>query len=67
MQTGDQEFCLVFVKWVWEHIVPRKDHRAFCFVEHNNLLDNRVIAPVKYTRLLNAFNTEGVCARFSCS
>ena len=29
MQTGDHELCLLFVKWVWEHAVPRKDHRAF--------------------------------------
>src|SRR6266851_6493667 len=29
MQTGGHELCLLFVKWVWEHAVPRKDHRAF--------------------------------------
>jgi len=29
MQTGDHELYLVFVKWVWEHTVARKDHRAF--------------------------------------
>src|ERR1700758_5402015 len=29
MQTGDHESCLLFVKWVWEHSVPRKDDRAF--------------------------------------
>src|SRR5271169_7222733 len=29
MQTGDHELCLLFVKWVWEHAVPRQDNRAF--------------------------------------
>src|ERR1700676_229965 len=29
MQTGDHKLCLVFVKWVWEHTVARKDNRAF--------------------------------------
>src|SRR5271169_5778097 len=29
MQTGDHDLCLLFVKWVWEHAVPRKDNRAF--------------------------------------
>jgi len=29
MQSGDHDLCLVFVKWVLEHIVPRKDNRAF--------------------------------------
>src|ERR1700686_1905838 len=28
MQTGDRELCLLFVKWVWEHAVPRKDNGA---------------------------------------
>src|ERR1700741_4448718 len=29
MQTEDHELCLLFVKWVREHTVPRKDDRAF--------------------------------------
>src|SRR3984957_9842196 len=29
MQTGDHKLCSVFVKWVWEHTVARKDDRAF--------------------------------------
>jgi hypothetical protein len=29
MQTGDHGLGLLFVKRVWEHAVPRKDHRAF--------------------------------------
>src|SRR5712671_7546200 len=29
MQTGCQGLRLFFVKWVWEHAVPRKDNRAF--------------------------------------
>src|ERR1700685_307625 len=29
MQTGDHGLCLLFVKWVWEHAVPRKDNCAF--------------------------------------
>src|SRR5216684_6047928 len=29
MQTGGHELCLLFVKRVWEHAVPRKDNRAF--------------------------------------
>ena len=29
MQSGEHDLCLVFVKWVLEHIVPRKDNRAF--------------------------------------
>src|SRR6266852_2860144 len=29
MQTGDDELCLVFVKWGLEHTVPRKDNCAF--------------------------------------
>src|ERR1700686_1541089 len=28
MQTGDRELCLLSVKWVWEHAVPRKDNGA---------------------------------------
>src|SRR6266849_9360119 len=28
MQTGGHELCLLFVKRVWEHAVPRKYHRA---------------------------------------
>src|SRR6266478_1384708 len=29
MQSGEHDLCLVLVKWVLEHIVPRKDNRAF--------------------------------------
>src|SRR5580704_18836630 len=29
MESRDHELCLLFVKWVWEHAVPRKDDRAF--------------------------------------
>src|SRR3984957_12444303 len=29
MQTGDHGLCLLFVKWIWEHTVPRKDNRSF--------------------------------------
>src|SRR5258707_10113627 len=29
MQTGDHQLCLLFVKWVWKHAVPRKDNGAF--------------------------------------
>src|SRR6266481_7849599 len=29
MQTGDHGLWLLFVKWVWEHAVPRKDNRSF--------------------------------------
>src|SRR5580693_7760984 len=29
MQSGDHELRLLFVKWVWEHAVTRKDNRPF--------------------------------------
>src|SRR3984957_5184439 len=29
MQTGEHGLWLLFVKWVWEHAVPRKDDRSF--------------------------------------
>src|SRR6267154_6501064 len=29
MRSGDHDLYFVFVKWVLEHIVPRKDDRAF--------------------------------------
>src|SRR6266403_5181677 len=29
MQTRDHELGLLFLKWVWEHTVPRKDDGAF--------------------------------------
>jgi hypothetical protein len=46
MQTGDHQLCLLFVKWVWEHAVPRNDRNVFPALSERRQQDGEDVQPI---------------------